>query len=120
MNIDDPSAGDAKQPSMSVSLMALVVSGLLALFCCCSGTAVTLLASMASEDSGTVAAMVSAPAIGFGFGGLLGATVSHFGIAPNDDRLALRIGIPLAGALWGAIALGVVTAVFVAVIFPAL
>ena len=120
MNIDDPTAGNAKQPSMPVSLVALIAAGLLALFCCCSGTAVTLLASMASEDSGTVAAMVSAPAIGFGCGGLLGATVSHLGIAHSDDRLALRLGIPLAGAVWGAITLGVIAAVFVAVIFPAL
>jgi hypothetical protein len=112
---------DQKDPNAKpMSLLVLIGFGILALFCCCSGSVSTLVFGMESESAGTAAAMISGPAIGFGLGGLIGATASHFVFKDKGDDMKFRIGIPVAGAFVGAMGIGLITVLFFAVIFPAL
>jgi uncharacterized membrane protein YsdA (DUF1294 family) len=112
---------DQKDPNAKpMSLLVLIGFGVLALFCCCSGSASPLLFGMDSQSAGTAAAMVSGPAIGFGLGGFIGAAVSHFFFKDKGDNLAFRIGIPVVGAFVGAMGIGLITVLFFVVIFPAL
>jgi uncharacterized membrane protein YsdA (DUF1294 family) len=112
---------DQKDPNAKpMSLLVLIGFGVLALFCCCSGSFTTLLFGMDSESAGTAAAMVSAPGIGFSLGGLIGAAVSHFVFKDKGDDMMFRIGIPVVGGFVGAMGIGLTTVLFFAVIFPAL
>ncbi len=120
MSDDSNQPPDSPSPAMPVSLMVLIGTSVLALFCCCSGTLSTALFSLDSEDAGVAAGFVSGPAIGFGLGALAGAAVSHLAFKDKGDDLLFRVGVPVAGAFAGAIGLGVLTVVFFGLIWPAL
>ena len=104
--------------TISPSIAALVVAGFLALVFTCSGAVSTAVFSAQSLEAGRTAARLAGPAIGFGFGALVGGGVNMLAFRDGTEPRATAIALPMIGSIIGAIGGLVLTGLAVSAFVP--